>query len=235
MREAELVEQVLSKSLQEARTSYYTNKRSSDSTPLLFPSVRQCNAAIATFGDSGDFRRALKVFTDMRKSVSIMRRMFRSSSLLSQVDSNDHTSLSSDKESQMPKKGTLHSPDLDLVEAPPAPTLVTYSTLISRAVTVRKPRVAVRLWNLMKNQPTYYTNVISRKQRQGRISDPSVFLDPAELRKLELEDDAIVPDVIFWYVLHHNILHVKCNLEMLFVLYIYVLLNSSTYNTAIHS
>lgn len=51
------------------------------------------------------------------------------------------------------------------------PTLVTYSTLISRAVGVGKPRVAIRLWNLMKNQPTFYTNVISRKMRQGRISD----------------------------------------------------------------
>jgi pentatricopeptide repeat protein len=50
--------------------------------------------------------------------------------------------------------------------------LVTYSTLISRAVGVGKPRVAIRLWNLMKNQPTFYTNVISRKMRQGRISDP---------------------------------------------------------------
>ena len=49
----------------------------------------------------------------------------------------------------------------------------------------------------MKNQPTFYTNVISRKQRQGRISDPTVFLDSAQLRKLEVEHDAIVPDVIF--------------------------------------
>ena len=49
----------------------------------------------------------------------------------------------------------------------------------------------------MKNQPTFYTNVISRKQRQGRISGPTVFLGPAQLRKLEVEHAAIVPDVIF--------------------------------------
>lgn len=188
MREAELVEKTLSDSLHEARITHYTIKRSA--LPL-FPSVRHCNAAIATFGDSGDFRRALKMFTEMRKSVSIIRRMARNSNSFSHEDSSNSARLDWDE------SPVLRQLDLHLIKEPPAPTLVTYSTLISRAVTVGKPRVAIRLWNLMKNQPTFYTNVISRKQRQGRISDPSVFLDPAELTRLEVEDDAIVPDAIF--------------------------------------
>ena len=191
IREAELVEEVLSQSLHEARITHYTDKRS---TPPTFPCVKQCNAAIATFGDSGDFRRALKLFTEMRKSESIIKRISRSSNqtLTPENDSNSKWN----EESKLNDKNSASS-RLDMVDDPPAPTLVTYTTLISRAVSVGKPRVAIRLFNLMKNQPTFYTNVISRKQRQGRISDPSVFLNPAELRKLEVEHDAIVPDVIF--------------------------------------
>ena len=49
----------------------------------------------------------------------------------------------------------IHS--IDLVLDPPKPTLVTYSTLMSRAVSLGKPRVALRLWNLMCNQPNFYT------------------------------------------------------------------------------
>lgn len=194
IKEAELVEKTLSESLQEARITHYTQRGSNS---FLFPSVRQCNSAIATFGDHGDFRRALKLFTAMRKSVSIIRRMSRSYNALSHVGMNDGSTLEFKKEVQKQRKPSRRSVHLDLIEIPPAPTLVTYSTLISRAVGVGKPRVAIRLWNLMKNQPTFYTNVISRKQRQGRISDPSVFLDPSELRKLEVEEGAIVPDVIF--------------------------------------
>ena len=191
MREAELVEEVLSESLHIARITHYTSKRSA---PPTFPCVKQCNAAIATFGDSGDFRRALKLFTEMRKSESIIKRISRSSNQHPCPDDGSNSKL--DEESQLNDKDSP-SLRLDMVDEPPAPTLITYTTLISRAVSVGKPRVAIRLFNLMKNQPTFYTNVISRKQRQGRISDSSVFLNPAELRRLELEHDAIVPDVIF--------------------------------------
>ncbi|KAL3793109.1 hypothetical protein HJC23_005611 [Cyclotella cryptica] len=197
MQEAEVVERVLSNALDEARIKHYT-KRSS--APQLFPSVRQCNAAIATFGDAGDFRRALKLFTQMRKSVSIIRRISRSCNWFSSTGISDNTIYGWATETidgSNYENDTGQNLSIDLVKDAPAPTLVTYSTLMSRAVSVGKPRVAIRLWNLMKNQPNFYTNVISRKQRQGRISDPSVFLDPNELHKLEVEDSAIVPDVIF--------------------------------------
>jgi len=89
---------------------------------------------------------------------------------------------------------TLNS--IDLVLDPPKPTLVTYSTLMSRAVSLGKPRVALRLWNLMKNQPNFYSNVISRRQRE----DGSRSVEKREgelLKELRQEEGAIVPDVIF--------------------------------------
>ncbi|KAL7522245.1 hypothetical protein ACHAWX_006940 [Stephanocyclus meneghinianus] len=194
MHEAEVVERALSNALEQARFKHYTK------APQLFPSVRQCNSAIATFGDAGDFRRALKLFTQMRKSVSLIRRISRSWNWFSSTGMSDNTIYGGAKETTDGpnyRNDTLYNVSIDLVKDAPAPTLVTYSTLMSRAVSVGKPRVAIRLWNLMKNQPNFYTNVISRKQRQGRISDPSVFLDPNQLRKLEVDDSAIVPDVIF--------------------------------------
>lgn len=47
-----------------------------------------------------------------------------------------------------------------LLPMPPKPNLVTYSNLMSRAVSLGKgkPRVALRLWNLMRNQPNFYVN-----------------------------------------------------------------------------
>jgi pentatricopeptide repeat protein len=40
----------------------------------------------------------------------------------------------------------------------PAPTLVTYSTLMSRAVSCNKPQVALRLWKLMTIQSNFFAN-----------------------------------------------------------------------------
>lgn len=152
MREAELVEETLSTSLHEARVIHYNDRRDTSCAPLLFPCVRQCNAAIASFGDDGDFRRALKLFTDMRKSASIIRRISRSgtNSLAQQaqvVDIDDGALLEEEEHGNKRSSVDSYSPDLiDMVRDPPAPTLVTYSTLISRAVSVGKPRVAIRLW-----------------------------------------------------------------------------------------
>ncbi|GAX19542.1 hypothetical protein FisN_19Hh119 [Fistulifera solaris] len=72
-----------------------------------FPSVRDCNAALAAFGDAGDLLRALRLFGKMRKAAAY--------------------------------GGTMV----------PTPTLVTYSTLMSRAIKFSKPLVALRLWDLM--------------------------------------------------------------------------------------
>ena len=178
MKEAQLVEKLLLDALNKIKKM----KRNKDSVlppSKLFPHVRQCNAALATFGDSGDFTRALRLFTQMRKSASLfyMIPQERFSPL------EHHHSLSS----------------IDLIPVPPKPTLVTYSTLMSRAISLRKPRVALRLWRLLQTQPNFFTNVISRKRRDGRNAntDTSSYMDPSTLHKLEKEDAAIVPDVIF--------------------------------------
>jgi pentatricopeptide repeat protein len=84
---------------------------------LLFPSVRDCNAALSAFGDQGDLLRALRLFGKMRKAALLQERLRR-------------------------QTGGLRWPV-------PAPTLVTYSTLMSRAVRAHKPRVALRLWKMM--------------------------------------------------------------------------------------
>ena len=84
-------------------------------TALLFPSVRDCNAALSAFGDQGDLLRALRLFGKMRKTVDLQQRIQRATG--------------------------WHCPV-------PGPTLVTYSTLMSRAVRAHKPHVALRLWHL---------------------------------------------------------------------------------------
>ena len=175
MKEAQLVEKLLLDALEKVKKM----KRNKDRVlppSKLFPHVRQCNAALATFGDSGDFTRALRLFTQMRKSASLFNMIPRER--FSPLE--HHHSLSS----------------INLIPVPPKPTLVTYSTLMSRAISLRKPMVAIRLWKLLQTQPNFYTNVISQKRRNGRNATSS-YMDPSMLHKLETEESAIVPDVIF--------------------------------------
>jgi pentatricopeptide repeat protein len=106
-------------------------------SPPFFPSVRDCNTALATFGDGGDFLRALRLFVKMRKASSLAKQC-----------------------------RTQHL----MVWNVPAPTLVTYSTLMSRAVHVGRPRVALRLWNLMKLQGEFFSN--------PKLSNAAVVLVP---------------------------------------------------------
>jgi pentatricopeptide repeat protein len=92
----------------------------------LFPTVRECNTALAAFGDDGELLRALRLFGKMRKAVKLQQVM---------------------KQQQQTGMNKLSWP----VPVVPAPTLVTYSTLMSRAVKASsksKPRVALRLWKL---------------------------------------------------------------------------------------
>jgi len=98
-----------------------------------FPTVRECNEAMACFGDAGDLLRSLRMFGRMRKLQYL-----RDNVLLRCSDENAQRSLSS----------------LQL----PVPSLVTYSTLMSRAVKLNKPRVALRLWNLMMTTTTSYSS-----------------------------------------------------------------------------
>lgn len=168
--------------------------------------VNQCNptcvflSALATFGDAGEFRRALTLFTQMKKSASLFSAMSaadddegdRGGGPASSPDGAAHSGGDGGGEEAAPTaSATLQS--IDLVLDPPKPTLVTYSTLMSRAVSLGKPRVALRLWNLMTNQPNYYSNAISRRQRADRRvidarADPSSELVDAR--------DVIVPDAI---------------------------------------
>lgn len=201
MEEAKLVEkQIL--------TSLHTLKRTSRKrrghvpTTELFPSVRHCNEAIATFGDAGDFKRALNLFMQMRK-VSAMMRMSKGGSVFSSSNSqnlkDDRSEMKRDDAETFEKsRNSVQKSPIDLVSSPPKPNLVTYSTMMSRAVSLGKPRVALRLWNLMRNQPNFYTNVLSRKLRAGRIicEDAEQLMGRAGLQALEEDETVIVPDVI---------------------------------------
>ena len=94
--------------------------------PLAFPGIRECNAALAAFGDGGDLLRALKLFVKMRKATGLIQR----------------------------------NPE-GIVQRVPTPSLVTYSTIMSRALRLGKPVVALRLWKLMRQQADFYTNLKS--------------------------------------------------------------------------
>jgi pentatricopeptide repeat protein len=73
---------------------------------LNIPNIRDCNAALAAFGDAGDLLRALRLFGKLRKAAAYCHAL--------------------------------------------SPTLVTYSTLMSRANNVHRPSVAIRLFRLMQ-------------------------------------------------------------------------------------
>ena len=101
--------------------------------PISFPSVRECNSALAILGDTNDFKKALRLFGQMRKSQM----------LVSLYNANNEVGNTGDR----------------MYLYPPSPTLVTYSTLMSRAVSLGKYRVALRLWRLMTLQKEFFTNL----------------------------------------------------------------------------
>jgi pentatricopeptide repeat protein len=107
---------------------------------FLFPTTRECNAALAAFGDAGDLLRALRLFGKMRKAAMLVQsQTAKSKSSSSSASSSFITSYSS----YVSMIQSKWPPSV------PVPTLVTYSTLMSRANSLGKPRVALRLWNLM--------------------------------------------------------------------------------------
>jgi pentatricopeptide repeat protein len=118
-----------------------------DSLQTSFPTVRDCNGALATLGDTGDFKRALQLFGLMRKSVTL--------------------AMTAAQSIQM-KNGSK------LFLCPPVPTLVTYSTLMSRAVALGKEKVALRLWRLMISSPSFYTNFEKSDCNNKVIGSPIV-------------------------------------------------------------
>ena len=162
---------------------------------------------ISLLFDAGEFRRALRLFMQMKKSFSMFNSMsqFRIAHGISHGGRPIIHSITSDNSVENDKRIeneesadddhlVLHS--IDLTHHPPKPTLVTYSTLMSRAVGLGKPRVALRLWKLLQNQPDFYVNAISIKQRKRRMKTTHT-MNQIELRELEKEEKIITPDVIF--------------------------------------
>lgn len=94
-----------------------------ESYPLQFPGIRDCNAALASFGDTDDLLRALRLYFKMRKVAALSKK-------------------------SLPKQW----------EPVPTPTLVTFSTLMSRAMYAGKPMVAIRIWNMMRQEPNFFTS-----------------------------------------------------------------------------
>ncbi len=93
---------------------------------IIFPDIRECNSALAAFGDGGDLLRALRLYFKMRKATQLAL-------------------------------GALSSKGIDETPIVPTPTLVTYSTLMSRAVSLGKPQVALRLWKVMRDQTDFFS------------------------------------------------------------------------------
>ena len=122
---------------------------------VRFPTVRDCNTAMATFGDGGNFLRALGLFLKMRKATTIAQ---TNTELLSKWNV-------------------------------PVPTLVTYSTLMSRAVQVGKERLALRLWYLMKTQPRFFSS------NQGTKINTMVILPDVKAANILMNVHAKLCDV----------------------------------------
>jgi pentatricopeptide repeat protein len=104
---------------------------------LAFPPIRDCNAALAAFGDGENLLRALRLYFKMRTAASLNQRYY-------------------------PKEN---------IRLVPTPTLVTFSTLMSRAVQLGKSRVAIRLWNIMRRQPDFFSAYTSAPQSRRIIPD----------------------------------------------------------------
>lgn len=92
--------------------------------PVPFPSIRECNTALAAFGDADELLRALRLYFKMRKVSALSQR-------------------------NPPKRSR---------DSVPIPTLVTFSAMMSRAVYLGKPLVAMRLWKIMKSQPNFFSS-----------------------------------------------------------------------------
>lgn len=192
---------------------------------VLFPSVRQCNSALATFGDVGDFSRALRLFAQMRKSSSMISSRRKKMEEDDDIDNNDDESSGTNvttnhvidndeinnlnnninhvNNNVIKDERVLVVPfcGIDMVQNPPKPTLVTYSALMSRAISLHKPKVALRLWNLMKNQVNFYTQHVKKdnnikRQSTGAQNSSSSSSSSSTITIEKFDEDILIPDVI---------------------------------------
>mmetsp|Transcript_11081 Transcript_11081/g.16755 ORF Transcript_11081/g.16755 Transcript_11081/m.16755 type:complete len:943 (+) Transcript_11081:245-3073(+) len=157
---------------------------------ISFPSVRECNSALAIMGDTDDFKRALRLFSQMRKSQMIVS-LYNASHDNGGKDGSNN-SISSNN-SGIRSRMYLY---------PPSPTLVTYSTLMSRAVKLGKERVALRLWRLMILQEQFFTNInfnTDNDSTESNSSDPSATIatttTTSSISKPSILGAPIVPDI----------------------------------------
>ena len=154
-RRAEEVESGLSDALDSLREIVKSEKFQSkrgEEISISFPTVRDCNGALATFGDAGDFKRALRLFGLMRKSAALVH-SYNSISTAVSVSKSDGASSTR------------------LYLYPPSPTLVTYSTLMSRAASSGKNRVALRLWKIMISSTSYFANYPESTSEKNKSHD----------------------------------------------------------------
>jgi pentatricopeptide repeat protein len=92
----------------------------------------------------------------------------------------------------------------------PAPTLVTYSTMMSRALTIGNPHVALRLWNLMKLQADFFSTIPTstsaiHRQTKNTFGSNSIVPD-VKAANILLNVYAKLADVdSAWYILDQMI------------------------------
>jgi hypothetical protein len=144
LQNAKHVEERLYKALDDTRDLIIRSKSRSNAATtttnvISFPSVRECNSALAIMGDTDDFKRALRLFGKMRESQMLVSQY---NTIHENIDDHHDRGISD-----------------RIYLFPPSPTLVTYSTLMSRAVSLGKERVALRLWRLMVLQKQFFTNI----------------------------------------------------------------------------
>eukprot|EP00529_Nitzschia_sp_RCC80_P005288 CAMPEP_0113523302 /NCGR_PEP_ID=MMETSP0014_2-20120614/45637_1 /TAXON_ID=2857 /ORGANISM="Nitzschia sp." /LENGTH=1009 /DNA_ID=CAMNT_0000421391 /DNA_START=324 /DNA_END=3353 /DNA_ORIENTATION=+ /assembly_acc=CAM_ASM_000159 len=156
-----------------------THSSSSSSSSSLFPHIRECNAALATFGDHGDLFRALRLYFKMRKtSVLLLQQQQQQQSASSKrsIGGTISGTIGDDGDGDSDSDRTSSIADRQTVL--PIPTLVTYSTLMSRAISLGKPKVALRLWKIMKKEPRYMMKVADDGdvdlQKQQNVIIPDV-------------------------------------------------------------
>ncbi|GKY95968.1 hypothetical protein MPSEU_000557300 [Mayamaea pseudoterrestris] len=115
---AQIIEQHIHQAIDTLSSASSLSSPSSFAPKLIpvIPTIRECNAALARFGDDGDMLRSLKLFGKMRKLAKLQQQPYSSSKL----------------------------PTL-------CPTLVTYSTLMSRSNRLSKPAVSLRLFRMLRN------------------------------------------------------------------------------------
>ncbi|KAL3929526.1 MAG: hypothetical protein SGBAC_012170 [Bacillariaceae sp.] len=81
-------------------------------------------------------------------------------------------------------------------QAVPSPTLVTFSTLMSRAMYAGKPMIAIRIWNMMRQEPSFFTSTTPSISSSERIvpdvKSANILMNAyAKLGEIDLAQDLL--------------------------------------------